>query len=141
MNQYTERIELFPTKSPYIFTVGLKLDHQTRFIGKLDTAGEGTFISNGRTEKHLFEKLNALGINKELCERFNFRWILVPFCGRKLWTSRLYLLHHGKVYSFPKRGFEPQCFLPISEWGLEKVKAFEDALSQQCDLFREDAWM
>lgn len=138
-NQYTERIELFPTKSPYIFTVGLKLDHQTRFIGKLDKAGDGTFISNKRTEKHLFEKLHALGVNKELCERFNFRGILVPYCGRKLWTSRLYLLHHGKVLSFGKAGFETQVFLALDEWSMERAKAFEQALSRQTNLFEEAA--
>jgi hypothetical protein len=79
--QYTERIQLFPTKSPYVFTVALRLDHQTRFIGKLDKAGEGTFISNKRTEKHLFEKLSGLGVNLELLQRYKFRWVVVPYCG------------------------------------------------------------
>jgi hypothetical protein len=138
-NQYTERIRLFPTKSPYVFTVGLRLDHQTRYIGKLDKAGEGTFISNKRTEAHLFEKLNALGVNKELCQRFNFRWVVVPYCDRKLWTSRLFLLHHGKAFSFGKKGFEPQCFLELHKWGIERAKAFEANLSKQGNLFGEAA--
>lgn len=133
--EYTKRIQLFPTKLPCIFTVGLKLDHETRFIGKLDKAGEGTFISIKRTDRHLFEKLDALGINRELCERFNFRWILVPFCGRKLWTSRLYILHHGKTFTFGKAGYESQLFLALDEWDSEKAKAFEAGLGKQGDLF------
>jgi hypothetical protein len=137
--QYKQRIKLFPTKSAYVFTVGLRLDHETRFIGKLDKGGEGTFISNKRTETHLFEKLNALGVNRELCERFNFRWVVVPYCDRKLWTSRLFLLHHGKAFSFGKKGFEPQCFLALHEWGIEKAKAFEANLSKQGNLFGEAA--
>ena len=137
--QDTQNISLSPTKNPYIFIVGLKLDFETRYIGRLDKTGDGTFISNKRTEKHLFENLNALGINKELCERFNFRWILVPYCGRKLWTSRLYLLHHGKVLSFGKAGFKTQVFLALDEWSMERAKAFEQALSRQTNLFEEAA--
>jgi len=133
--QYTERIQLFPTKSPYIFTVGLKLDHQTRFIGKLDKAGEGTFISTKRTERHLFQKLNGLGVNEELLERFRFRWLMVPYCESKLWTSRLYLLHHGKVCTFGKAGFETQIFLPLDEWDIERAKVFEASIGKQGDLF------
>jgi hypothetical protein len=116
--------------------VGLRLDHQTRFIGKLDKAGQGTFVSNDRTEAHLFKKLNALGINRELCERFNFRWILVPFCGRGLWTSRLYILHRGKTLTYGKAGYEAQLFLALDEWDLERAKAFEAKLGTQGDLFR-----
>jgi hypothetical protein len=137
--QYTERIQLFPTKSPYIFSVGLKLDHQTRYIGKLDRAGEGTFLSNKRTERHLFRKVGGLGINKELCERFNFRWILVPYCGRNLWTSRLFILHHGKTFAFGKAGFEAQLFLPLSEWSVERARAFEGSLGRQGDFFSGEA--
>lgn len=137
--QDTQKISLFPTKSPHIFTVGLQLDFQTRFIGKLDKAGEGTFISVKRTEKHLFEKLNAVSLNLELLERYEFRWVMVPFCKESLWTSRLYLLNHGRVYTFNKKGFEPQCFLPLSEWGMEKAKAFESRIASQFSLFGRGA--
>ncbi|NMB81420.1 MAG: hypothetical protein GYA14_06340, partial [Ignavibacteria bacterium] len=52
-NKSKELISLIPTKHSNVFNVQLNLDCQTRFIGKIDTAGEGTFITN-RTEKHLF---------------------------------------------------------------------------------------
>jgi hypothetical protein len=125
---YMERIELVPTKSPQIFTVALKLDHRTLLIGTLDKSGEGTFISSKKTEKHLFRKMNALGINAELCARFNFRWIMVPYCGRELWTSRLYILHHGKELTFAKTGYEAQLFLKLDEWDREESAAFEEEL-------------
>jgi hypothetical protein len=138
-NQYSQRIELFPSKSPHVSSVGLKLDHQTLYIGKLDKAGDGTFISNKRTEDHLFKRLNALGINKELCDRFTFRWIVVPYCGRKLWTSRPFILRHGKTLTFRKAGFEAQLFLPLDEWGIDTARAFESGIGQQPDLFGEVA--
>jgi hypothetical protein len=137
--QSTQNISLLPTKSVRIFIVGLRLDFQTRYIGKLDKAGDGTFISVKRSEKHLFQKLNAIGINLELLERFKFKWILVPYCGRKLWTSRMFLLQQGKVYSFGKKGFEPQCFLPVVDWDYEKAKSFESNLFKQGCLFGEAA--
>jgi hypothetical protein len=118
-----------------MYTVGLKLDNQTRFIGKLDRAGAGTSISNGRTEKHLLKKLNAIGINRELCERFTFRWLLVPYCGHRLLTSRLYLLKYGKALTFHRAGFECQLFLPLQEWDIEKAESFERTLELQGDLF------
>jgi hypothetical protein len=64
---------------------------------------------------------------------------VVPYCGNQLWTSRLYLLEHGKVYFFHKKGFEPQCFLPLSEWDYNKAKAYEASLSRQGGLFEEAA--
>ena len=60
-SEHTQKISLLPTKKPYIFNVGLRLDFQARHIGKLNSASKGTFISAKRTEEHLFEKLNALG--------------------------------------------------------------------------------
>jgi len=39
LKQDTNKIQLFQTSSPYIFRVGLVLDMQSRFIGKLDKAG------------------------------------------------------------------------------------------------------
>ena len=137
--QSMQKISLLPTKSRHIFRVGLRLDFQTRYIGKLDKAGEGTFVSGKRTEKHLFRKFNALGVNLELLQCIDFRWIVVPYCGNQLWTSRLYLLERGKVYSFGRKGFEPQCFLPLPEWDYDKAKAYDASLSGQGSLFEEAA--
>lgn len=138
-NESTQKIRLLPTASPYLFTVELLLECETRRIGKLDTAGEGTFLSPNRTEKHLFKKLNALGVNLELLKLYPFRWVMIPYCGRKLWTSRVFLLNKGKVYAFNKRGFEPQVFLPLDNWGREKAEALESYLGRQGSLFDQAA--
>lgn len=138
MNQYIQNIELIPTKFPYVFNVSLKLDHQTRYIGKLDKASEGTFSAK-RTEKHLHRKTNSLGINLELLQRFNFKWIVISFCGNKLVTSRNYFLQYGKVFNFEKSGYEKQCFLTLDLWSEDKAQLFECSLSQQGNLFNEAA--
>lgn len=137
--QYTQGLRLLSTRAPHVKRVALDLDCQTRFIGKLDEAGEGTFISAKRTEKHLFRKLEALGVNLDLLRLFPFRWVLVPFCGRDLWTSKRYLLDHGTVFSFKRAGFETQAFLPLNLWGLERAREYEAGLGVQGDLFRKAA--
>ena len=129
-----QKIFLSPTKLKSVWTVELRLPFQTRYVGKLDKAGEGTFICK-RKEKHLHRKTNSLGMNLELLQRFNFRWIYVEYCGRKLLTTKLYLLHHGKVFTFDKSGFEAQVFLELDAWGQEKALDFERQLCSQGSLF------
>lgn len=134
----TKLIGLIPTKYPSVFTVKLNLEAQTRYIGKIDIAGEGTFITE-RKQKHLFRKTNSLGINHSLLvdELIPFTWIMIDFEGRKLVTSRLYFLTHGKCFQFTGKGFELQCFLPLELFGLQNARALEAA--QTLDLFGQVA--
>jgi hypothetical protein len=142
-NQNTQQpsqgqLHLAPTKLPSVFTIELRLGFETRYIGKLDRAGEGTFMCK-RTEKHLHRKTGSLGINQELVRRFDFRWIVIEYAGRRLVTTKLYLLHHGRVFTFGKAGFESQIFLSLDDFGERKALEFETTLVQQGELFAEAA--
>ncbi len=137
-------LELIPTRYPSVFQVRLNLEMQTRFIGKLDTAGEGTFLTQ-RKPKHIFHKYGgedgSLGINHTLLtdESIPFKWIVIELEGHKLLTSRLYFLTHGKNFKFGGQGFELQCFLPIAEFGLNKAREFEARQVIQENLFPMEA--
>lgn len=121
-------IELIPTKYHSVYNIQLNLEEQTRYIGKVDIASEGTFLTV-RKLKHLFRKTNSLGINRTLLvdESIPFKWIVIDFEGRKLVTSRIYFLTFGKCFQFGNKGFELQCFLPLELFGVEKARAFEAA--------------
>ncbi len=131
---------MIPTKHSNVFDVVLQLELQQRHIGRLDTAGEGTFYTK-RNEKHLHRKTNSLGLNLELLQRqdLRFSWILIEYCGKRLVTSRQFLLYHGKVFTFSNSGFEKQIFLRLDLWGEERARAFERSLSKQGDLFTGEA--
>jgi hypothetical protein len=136
-------LELIPTKYPSVFRVQVNLEMQTRYIGKLDTAGEGTFLTN-RKRKHIFRKYGrpegSLGINHSLLtdESIPFKWIMVEFEGRKLVTSRLYFLTHSKSFQFGKAGFELQSFLDLDKFGVNKAREFEAHQVIQRDLFGKE---
>jgi hypothetical protein len=134
-SENTKLIGLIPTKYSHLFNVQLNLSFQTRYIGKIDFAGDGTFTTN-RKSKHIFKKLNALGVNHSLLidESIHFKWIVIEYEGRKLVTSRHYFLTHGKCYQFGKVGFELQCFLPLDKFGLNEAREFE---ANQMTLFSE----
>ncbi|MCK9212090.1 MAG: hypothetical protein M0P61_14710 [Ignavibacteriaceae bacterium] len=131
-------IELIPTKYHSVYNVQLNLQEQTRYIGKVDIASEGTFLSD-RKQKHIFRKTNSLGINHSLLvdESIPFKWIVIDFEGRKLVTSRLYFLTHSQCFQFGNKGFELQCFLPLELFGIQKAREFEAA--QTLNLFQEVA--
>jgi len=136
--QDTQTLHLIPTRFAHVFNVQLSLPSQTRYIGKLDEAGEGTFSSK-RSEKHLHRKTNSIGVNLELLHRFQFKWIVMFFCCEELVTTKNFMLHHGKVLSFDKAGFERQCFLSLDLWGEEQAIEFERALGEQGELFTDAA--
>lgn len=133
-----QKIFLNPTKHSSIWNVELRLPFETRYVGKLDKAGEGTFFCK-RKEKHLHRKTNSLGVNLELLQRFDFKWICIEYCGQKLFTTKLYLLQLGKVFAFDKSGFESQVFLDLDSWGQGKALEFERQLCSQGSLFEEAA--
>jgi hypothetical protein len=132
-------IELLPTKDSYVFKVKLMLQYESRFIGELNTSGEGTFTTK-RKNSQLFRKLNALGINHELLtnESIPFKWIVIKYEGQRLITSRKYFLAKGKQYQFGKKGFEPLFFLPLDEFGVEKARAFERNYGEQLSFIFND---
>lgn len=130
------QIELIPTGNPSIFDVQLKLDFQSRFIGRVDTTGDGTFLSTRKPE-HLFKKTNAIGINYALLkdERIPFKWIVIDYQYHKLVTSRNYFLAFGKCFRFQNQGFELQCFLPLQLFDIHKARLHEAQLTIQQNLF------
>jgi len=127
-------LELTPTKHPYLFKVRLNLDFQTRFIGTLDTSGQGTFFTE-RKEKHLFRKTNSLGLNEKLLNSpdIQFKNITIDYNGQKLSTTRMYFLTHSKCFTF--QGFERQYFLPLNEFGLNRAEEYEKSIHEQLNLF------
>ncbi|MGD1006039.1 MAG: hypothetical protein ABR980_02270 [Ignavibacteriaceae bacterium] len=128
LNQDTKQIELIPTQYASVFNVQLKLVMETRFIGKVDIAGEGKFLTQ-RKLKHILKKTNSLGVNHQLLinESIKFRWIIIDFEGHKYITSRLYFLTHGQIYTFGNAGFEKQIFLPLNEFGINRARGFDNS--------------
>lgn len=143
-SKITKLIKLNPTQYPSVFQVQLNLEMQTRYIGKLDLAGGGTFLCK-RKPSHIFNKYGgsegSLGINHSLLtdESIPFHWILIDFNKHKFVTSRLYLLSHGRCFKFGNRGFELQCFLPLDEFGLTRAREWESKLVIQGNLFVGEA--
>ena len=72
------QITLSPTKNPKVFNVHLSLGFETRYIGKIDFTGEGTFITKRKT-KHVHNLTNSLGLNYELLynQEILFKWIKI----------------------------------------------------------------
>ncbi len=138
MAQYTQSLQLIPSKRAEVFKVVLTLESGTRRIGKLDKSGLGTFTAK-RKEQHLHRLTNSLGVNLELLQRHEFKWIVIDFCGQTLVTTRNFILYHGRVMTFGRGGYEPQCFLKLEHWGRDKAEAFEGTLVRQGDLFEEVA--
>jgi hypothetical protein len=138
MDKSKKFLELIPTKHSHIFDVKLNLEFQSRYIGKLDTSGQGKFLAN-RKAKHLHRITNSLGLNAELINssEFNFRTIVINYEGKKLITTRLYFLTHSKIFSF--KGFEKQYFLPLDEFGIQKAEEYERLINNQLGLFGEVA--
>lgn len=119
-------VELQQTKKVNIYKVVLRLEFETRFIGIICITSEGIFFCK-RKASHLFKKQSDLGLNHELLTSpsIKFKWIVIDFDGSRFVTSRKYFLAKGKQYQFGKKGFEPQVFLPLAEFGIEKARAFE----------------
>lgn len=126
---------------PYCYQVELDLPMQRRYIGKIDTGGDGDTFFTKRKQKHIFKKTNSLGLNYALLNSpyIKYKWIVIDFEGRKLVTSRAYFNTYGKQFQFSQKDFELQVFLPIDEFGIDKARAFEKAKVIQQDLFGRKA--
>lgn len=131
-----QQIALIATKYSHLFTVQLNLEHQTRYIAKLDAVGEGTLIIT-RSEKHLFRKTNSLGISYPLLidETIRFKNIVIIYNGKKLYSTREYFLKKGKAFQFSNRGFELQLFVCLDELNINTVRKFEESTGFQQGLF------
>jgi hypothetical protein len=133
----TKNLELIPTKHSHLFRVKLNLEFQSRYIGTLDTSGDGKFLTE-RKEKHFFRKTNSLGLNETLLTspEIDFKFIVIVYEGKKLITTRIYFVTHSQVFKFT--GFEKQYFLPLDEFGLDKAEEFEKSIGKQLGLFGEE---
>jgi hypothetical protein len=122
-NLLQNQIILQPTATNS-FSVFLKLPFQTRLIGIIK---DNTFICK-RKEEHIFKKTNSFGINLELLKNWNipFKWIKIyTDSGRQFITTREHFLSNGKIFQFKNLGFEPQIFLSLDQFGLDKTNIQE----------------
>jgi hypothetical protein len=122
------------TQFPYIKKVILRLNNKERDIGRIDSAGEGTFLTS-RKPSHLFKKSNSLGLSYNLLKdaEIKFKWISIDYENRKLVTSRNFFLKFGQVMQF--EGFELQVFLPLDLFGISKARKLDYLISQQTNFF------
>lgn len=134
--QPTKLLDLIPTNHSHLFKVKLNLEHQRRYIGILDTSGEGKFLTD-RREKHLYKKSNSLGLNETLLTSpdIDFKWIVIDYQGKKLITTRIFFVTHSKVFTF--QGDEKQYFLPLCDFGFGRAKRFDNSISKQLGLLKE----
>lgn len=133
----SQHLSLTPHKnSSHIFDIKLKLDTQTRFIGTLDISDSGTLILK-RKKDHIFNKLNAIGINYELLSdtRIKYKWIKIYIENKIYISTREYFLIKGKTFQFGKKGFELQSFVPLDELNIKTIREFENQKNKQGYLF------
>lgn len=134
-------IILRETRYPYIKKVILRLNDKKREIGKLDSAGAGTF-STHRGAKHLFRKTNSLGVSLALLSNNNIKFnrIVIEFRPnhKRLETTRDFFLAKGCVFTF--KNFETQIFLPLELFGINIAREFEkqNSLTHQTSLFEAE---
>ncbi len=113
----TEHIKL---KGNRVFLIlpdsNYKSERQVGFIK------DRTFFTR-RTERHLFRKLNAFGINYELLKNGGvyFDKICIEYGFEKLLTTREFFLTNGTFLHFQTHGLDKQVFLPIEKFGLHKA--------------------
>lgn len=113
-------------------TIKLSLPFGNRFIGKISN---DTYVKRVNPEIHKYKKSNSIGFNYELIEQGSFRFVQIEYGKEVLNTTRLYILHHGKVSQFIKQDFDKQIFLPIESFGLSKALDYERSLTTQLTLF------
>lgn len=131
---------------PYVHDIVLGSQTERKFIGTVDLAGEGTFTSKRAENKHLFKKLNAIGLNHRLLttDKISFKWIVINYQtseGRleKLVTSRNFWKKYGQTFQFSNKGYELQSFLSLNQFGIEKARQYEKELNSQTEMFKRKA--
>lgn len=138
-NNRNQHLQVIPQKnSSHLFEIRLNLEFQSRFIGVLDVADNGTLILK-RKKEHILNKINAIGINYELLtdERIKFKWIKIYLDNWELISTREYFLIRGKTFQFGKKGFELQSFVSLDELNIATIRKFEIDKQRQGYLFGE----
>jgi len=121
-------------KNGFIF---LHLVNGKRNIGNISADGQ-TYTKTIVPNLHIHRKSNSIGFNYQLLKQSSFHWVVVKAEGyENLVTSRKYILENGSFLHFQNEGFEKQLFLRISDFGIGKVRQFENGIDNQQDLFCE----
>jgi len=129
-------VNLIPTRNPNRFKIQLLLPSETRYIGFLDSSGEGYFITE-KKKQHLYRKFNSFGVSYDLLHNPNieFKWIVIRYQGDEFISTREYYLQKGKPTNFTNRGFELQLHVSLEELNIETVNKFEATRPIQFNLF------
>ena len=136
-------MKLIANEQPWRTSLYLTKDgFEKKYIGTIEHNNQGNTLVVMRTKsKHLHRDSNSLGFNKELIDNpeFIFNDIKVDYKDEKLgkrslYTTREFVKNMAKVFQFSKKNYEAQYFLPITQFGYDKVRDWKE--SQQ-DLFRE----
>ncbi len=138
LNESQSKIKLVPTTNKNRFRIQLSLPTETRYIGFLDTSGEGYYITE-RKKKHIYKKFNSFGVSYDLIHNPNieFRWIIIRCDGQEYISTRDYFRVNGKVSNFTNKGFELQLHIPIDELNIESIEKFENSYPVQLNFFSE----
>ena len=139
LNYSRTKINLVQTTHTNLFRIQLLLPSETRYIGFLNTSGEGSYVTE-RKRKHIYRKYNSFGVSYDLIHNPNieFKWIIIRCEGKEYISTREYFKAKGKVSNFTNKGFELQLHVPIDELTLESVKQFEETHPVQLNLFQSE---
>lgn len=142
--QYTNLLDLIPTRKPNAYRVRLNTPLKALFIGLLDMNGEGRFVTKRDEENHFHRNSHGIAINAALLHNpeYKFKWIEVDFLHKdgtqeKLVTSREYIKAKGKPFCY--KGWDAQVGVELSRFGREIAERFERESHSQVDLFGAEA--
>ena len=76
-------------------------------------------------EKHFMRAVQGYGFSYDLIKRTDFKILVVHLPYDTLYTTKKYLLKHGRFLNFQKNKLEKQIFLPVCEFGLERARQWE----------------
>jgi hypothetical protein len=109
-----EQITIKPDGKVFLTLPG-KYYKSNRNIGRIF---DGVFHTS-RTEKHLYNYSNSLGICYKLIKYAPenlFNLICIEFGFKHLWTCRVALLKYGKFVNYSGNGLERQLHLPLDKF-------------------------
>jgi len=129
-------IKLIPTKNPKRFTVQLDLPSERRYIGYINRAGDGYYVTE-RKKEHLYRRYNSYGVSYDLIHNSNieFEWIIIKCEGEEYLSTRDYFKHKGRITNFTKKGYELQLHVSLEQLNIKTIKEFERFTPHQFNLF------
>jgi hypothetical protein len=138
LNLCNSKVKLIPTGNKNRFRIQLSLPTETRYIGFLDTSGDGHYITE-RKKKHIYKNFNSFGVSYDLIHNPNieFRWIIIRCDGKEYISTRDYFRVNGKVSNFTNKGFELQLHVSIDKLNIETIEKFEKSYPIQLNFFSE----